>query len=73
MGERRSADRVLMETSERRKPLGRSRHRWKVHIKIFKKWGGGMDCIDLAHDSDRWRTVVNAVTNLRVTSNRKIS
>jgi len=22
---------------------------------IFKKWGGGMDWIDLAKDRDRWR------------------
>jgi len=26
---------------------------------IFKKWGGDMDCIDLAHDMDGWRDVVN--------------
>jgi hypothetical protein len=26
----------------------------------------GMDWIDLAQDRDRWRTVINAVMNLRV-------
>ena len=27
---------------------------------------GDMDWIDLAQNRDRWRTVVNAVTNLKV-------
>ena len=27
---------------------------------------GGMDWIDLAHERDRWRAVVNEVMNLRV-------
>jgi hypothetical protein len=27
---------------------------------------GGMDWIDLVQDKDRWRAVVNAVTNLRI-------
>jgi len=34
---------------------------------IFKKWDGGVDWIDLAQDRDRWRVLVNAVMNLRVT------
>jgi hypothetical protein len=33
---------------------------------IFKKHGG-MDWIDMAQDRDRWRAVVSAVKNLRVT------
>jgi hypothetical protein len=31
----------------------------------FKNWTGGTDCIDLAQDTDRRRTLVNAVMNFR--------
>ena len=34
---------------------------------IFERLdGGGIDWIDLAQDRGRWRTLVNAVMNLRV-------
>jgi hypothetical protein len=29
----------------------------------------GMDCVDVAQDSDQWLSLVNTVTNLRVPSN----
>jgi hypothetical protein len=29
-------------------------------------WGGGMDCIDLAEERDRWQALVNTVMNLQV-------
>jgi hypothetical protein len=35
---------------------------------IFKKWDGGMDWFDLAHDQDRWYALVNVVMNLQVSS-----
>jgi hypothetical protein len=31
---------------------------------IFEEWKGGMDWIDLAQDTDRWRALVNSVMNL---------
>jgi hypothetical protein len=40
---------------------------------ISKKWDGGIDRIDLAHDSNRWRELVNAAINFRVPKMQGIS
>ena len=56
-----------MGRSEEKRPLGRHRCRWKDNIKIYLKdvgWGG-LDCVNVAEDNDRWRALVNAVMNLR--------
>ena len=57
-----------MGRTEGKRPLGRSRCRWKDNIKIdLQEVGcGGMDWLELAQDRERWRAVVNAVMNLRV-------
>ena len=66
MGESTGAYRVLVRKPERRDHLkaGRIILRW-----IFRKWDGGIDWIDLAQNRNRWRTLVNAIMNLRVPKN----
>ena len=68
MGERRDVYRVLVGKPERKRPLGRSRHRWEDNIKMdLPKVGGrNMDWIRLAQDRDRWREIVTAVMNIMI-------
>jgi len=68
MGEERGVSRVLVGKPEKKRPLGRSRHRWVDNIRMgLQEVGCGyMDWIGLAQDRDRWRTLVSAVMNLRV-------
>jgi hypothetical protein len=54
MGERRGKYRVLVEKPERKNQL--------EDPGLF----GGVDWIDLAQDTDRWRALLNAVMNIRV-------
>jgi len=69
MGEGISVYRVLVGKPEGERPQGRPRRRWEDNIKMDLKGIGceGMDSIGLALDRDRWRALVNAVMNLRVT------
>jgi hypothetical protein len=54
-------------TPEGRRPLGKPRRRWEDNIKMdLQGVGWGMNWIELAQDTDRWRALVNAVMNLRV-------
>ena len=68
MGARRGVYRVLAGKPEGLRPFGRSRRRWEDNIKMdLQEMGcGGMYWIELAQNRDRWRTLVNAVMNLRV-------
>ena len=54
--------------SERQRPFGRPRRRWEDNIKMDLQEVGceGMDWMELAQDTDGWRTFVNVVMNLRV-------
>ena len=51
-----------------KRPHGRSKRRWKDNIKMYlQEVGcGGMDWIELAQDTSRWRALVNTVMNLWV-------
>jgi hypothetical protein len=68
IGERRCVYRVLVRKPEGKRPLGRPRRRWEDNIKmgLQKVECEDMDWIELAHDTDRWRALVNAVMNVRV-------
>jgi len=68
MGERRVIYMILMGKVEGKRPLEKPKRRWEDNIKMYLQEVecGGMDWIDVVQDRDRWRTVVNAVMNLRV-------
>jgi len=69
MGEGRGAYRVFVGKPEGKRPLGKPRRRWVDNIRMdLEEVGCGyVDWIGLAQDRDRWRTLVSAVMNLRVT------
>ena len=58
----RNAYRVLVGKPERKRPLGRPRHRWEDNIKKdFREVG-----CDLAEDRDQWQAYIRVVMNLQV-------
>jgi type II restriction/modification system DNA methylase subunit YeeA len=60
-----------MGKSERKRPLGRPKCKWKDNINMdLQDVGcGGMVWIELAYDKYRWQALVNAVINFWVPKN----
>ena len=68
MEEGRDVHKVLVGKPEEKIPLGRPRHIWEYNIKMdLEEVGRGCgDCMELAHDRDRWRALVSTVMKFRV-------
>jgi hypothetical protein len=68
MGEKRNVYRLLVGKPEGKRPLGRPRCRWidKIKMELLKILLSVVDWIGLAQDRYRWRALVNAVMNLRI-------
>jgi hypothetical protein len=50
--------------------LGRAKRILENNLKCYnRETGGGTERIDLTHDRDNWRALVNTVTNLRAPRN----
>jgi hypothetical protein len=67
-GEKRNAYRLLVGKPEGKRRLGRPRLRWVEYIEmdLLEIGWGGVDWIGPLQDRDKWRSLVNAVMNLRV-------
>jgi hypothetical protein len=68
VGEKRHADRILVENPEGKRPVGRLRHRWVDNIKMNHREIGwdGMNCINVTQDRGQRRALVNIVMHLWV-------
>jgi hypothetical protein len=68
IGEKRNSYRILVGTSEGKRPLGRPIHRWVDNIKMDLREirCDGVDWIDMTQDRDHWRALMNTLLNLRV-------
>jgi hypothetical protein len=68
VGEKRNVYMLLVGKPERKRPLGRSKRRWMINIKMDRAEIGfpGVDWIGIAQDRDKWRALVKSVMNLRV-------
>jgi hypothetical protein len=66
--ERRGVYRILAGKPQGKRPLGRHGRRWENGIKMdLQEVGcGGMDCIQLAQETEGLQALVNAVMKLQV-------
>jgi hypothetical protein len=66
--EKMNAYRILVGKSERKRQLGRPRHRWEDKIIMYIREIGSdvMDWTDETQDWDQWRALVKTVMNLQV-------
>jgi hypothetical protein len=67
MGDMRDAYKILVRIPERKRLLGRPKHRWKDNIRIDLREIGWevVDWIHAAQDRDQWQALVNMVMNLQ--------
>lgn len=62
MREKRNICRALVVKLERKRLLGRTRHRWMENIGMDLKYGWeGADLIVAAQDRDEWWSVMNTI------------
>jgi hypothetical protein len=66
MDEGRGMCRVLVGKPEGKRQLGKPRWEDNIKMDLQEVGSGGLDWIEVAQDRDRWRALVNAVMNLRV-------
>jgi len=66
-GRNEKANKILVAKPERKRPLRRSRRRWKDNIRMNLRNIGweGVDWIRMTRDGVQWRTLVNTVMNIR--------
>jgi hypothetical protein len=66
--EKRNVYTLFIGKPEGKRPLGRLRCRWvdNINMDLGERGLGGVDCIVLAQDRYKWRSLVNLVMNLQV-------
>jgi hypothetical protein len=75
MGKMINAHNILVGNPEKKIELGRLKRKWKDNIKtdLREVVYEGLDWIHVVPDMDRWRALVNTITNLRVSEKTAIS